>query len=46
MTRTMFLALCAKYTIDPDLALESPKVRAALAARDDAELERLLAEEF
>lgn len=46
MTQNAFLRLCNKYLIPPELALENDAIAAALGRRDDAEVERLLAEEF
>lgn len=46
MKRYEFIVLCEHYGIAPAIALENEKVRAALKARDDAEVERLLREEF
>lgn len=46
MTQNEFTALCAKYTIDPVIALENVAVVKAIKANDKAELERILREEF
>ena len=46
MTANQFDALCTSLGIDPALALENDDVAAALRARDDAEVERLLREDF
>ncbi len=41
-----FEVLCGKYLIDPALALENENLREALKRRDDAEVERIIREEF
>jgi hypothetical protein len=46
MTKQQFDALCERYTVAPDIALDSEKLCAALKRRDDAEVERILSEEF
>ena len=46
MTQSKFHALCLSLGIAPTIALENDNVRAALVARDDALVERLLREEF
>lgn len=46
MTQNEFLSLCMRYTVPPELALENEALIEALAARDDAEVERILREEF
>lgn len=46
MTQNEFAALCGKYLIDPDLALENDNLRKALEQKDAAEVERILKEEF
>lgn len=46
MSRNQFAALCAQYAIDPAVALENDELRAALLARNNAEVERILKEEF
>lgn len=46
MTKAAFVALCEQFTIDPLIALESPELCEALAARDDEAVERILAKEF
>lgn len=46
MTQTRFYALCAEYYLDPSLALENDDLVKALQNRDDAEVERILLEEF
>ena len=42
MTRIEFSRLCAELTIAPEVALDNEDVRAALAARDDDEVARIL----
>lgn len=46
MSQNEFAALCEQYTIAPAIALENPDLCAALAMQDDAEVERILCEEF
>ena len=46
MTKNQFDALCAQYGVAPDIALDNPNIVAALRARDSAEVERVLANEF
>jgi hypothetical protein len=46
MNRHDFYALCGELLIDPGIALENDDLRAALRDRDDAEVERILTEEF
>lgn len=46
MKRIEFLALCGKYLISPDLALENDSIREALQERDDEAVEYLLKTEF
>lgn len=46
MTKIDFLALCGEALISPDIALENEGLREALANRDDAEVRRILTEEF
>jgi hypothetical protein len=46
MTRTEFLILCLKYNIDPALALENENIVKALRAKNNAEVERILENEF
>lgn len=46
MTQFDFAILCGKYLIPIGIALENPDLRAALADRNDAEVERILREEF
>ena len=46
MTQTTFYALCAQYYLDPAIALENDALVEALQNRDDAEVQRILSEEF
>ena len=46
MTQTKFYTLCAQYYLDPALALENEDLILALQEKDDAEVERILLEEF
>jgi len=46
MTRIEFYDLCTSLSIFPLYALENEKVRAALKARDDELVKKLLKEEF
>ena len=46
MTIGRFVALCNEHTVAPAVALENDELRAALAEKDDAEVERILREEF
>lgn len=46
MTQAKFIELCEAHAIAPSVALESDDLREALAARDDATVERILNEEF
>ena len=46
MTQSNFMALCNKYYIDMSLALENDDLVDALQNRDDAEVQRILLEEF
>lgn len=46
MTANRFAALCVALTIDPAIALENADIRAALAARDDKLVEKILREQF
>lgn len=46
MTQTKFYALCAEYYLDPSIALENDALILALQEKDDAEVERILLEEF
>lgn len=46
MTQNRFVELCGQYNIAPEIALENPDIVLALHERDDAEVERILREEF
>jgi hypothetical protein len=46
MKRPEFMALCGKYLIDVDIALENENIREALSNRNDEEVKRILQEEF
>lgn len=46
MTRFDFISACNAHGIDPSLALENERIVAALRARNDAEVLRLLRESF
>ena len=46
MTADQFATLCISHLIDPGIALEDPEVVAALKARDDAEVEELIRNNF
>lgn len=46
MTQTKFYTLCAQYYLEPSLALENDDLVEALQNRDDAEVKRILLEEF
>jgi len=46
MNKYQFWALCAEQLVSPEVALENDAVLAAIATRDDAEIKRVLAEEF
>jgi len=46
MSKFEFMALCGEHLIDPDMALENDNLNLALLARDDAEVVRVLTEEF
>jgi hypothetical protein len=46
MTKNEFTALCEQYTVAPAIALENDDLCAALTAKDSAEVERILREEF
>ena len=46
MTKNIFLILCCKYLINPDIALENNNLLIALANNDDNEVKRILKEEF
>ena len=46
MKKSEFEALCGRYLIDVDLALENAAIREALQERDDQAIEYLLKNEF
>lgn len=46
MSANKFAMLCEKYLVDPAVALENQNIVAALKAKNDQEVERLLREEF
>ena len=46
MTQTRFNTLCQEYYISPMIALENDNVVEALRNKDDAEVERILSDEF
>jgi hypothetical protein len=46
MSQTEFNALCTHLLIAPNIALENDELRNALASRNDAEVKRILTEEF
>lgn len=46
VARGFYNALCGEHCIAPDIALESDELRAALVARDDAEVARILTEDL
>ena len=46
MTQSNFIALCNEYYIEPSIALENDDLVDALQNRDDAEVQRILLEEF
>lgn len=46
MTQNQFLILCLQYYLPPEAALENENLVQALQERDDAEVERILREEF
>lgn len=46
MTKQRFFELCGDALIDPSIALEQDGMREALESRDDAEVERIISEEF
>ncbi len=46
MTQTDFAVLCGEYLIEPALALEDEGIVAALKAKDNKEVEKLLRENF
>ncbi len=46
MTGSQFQTLCGKYLIDVGIALENENIIHALREKNDAEVERILKEEF
>lgn len=46
MTKQQFFELCGDALIDPAIALENDALCVALETRDDAEVERILTEDF
>jgi len=46
MIQSNFIALCNEYYIEPSIALENDDLVDALQNRDDAEVQRILLEEF
>lgn len=46
MTQSTFNSLCQQAGIDPAIALENDAIRQALRARNDAQVRRLLEQEF
>jgi hypothetical protein len=46
MTEIEFVALCGKYTVYPEIALESEALKEALLRRDDKLVEKILLEDF
>ena len=46
MTQTRFNTLCQEYFVEPMIALENDKLVDALRNKDDAEVERILSDEF
>lgn len=46
MSKNKFIALCSDATIDPAIALENGDLAQALKDRNDAEVKRILEEEF
>ena len=46
MTQTQFTAICGELLIDPAIALENENVVAALKAKDDAKVRKVLESEF
>ena len=46
MTQTAFILLCNEHYICPSIALENDDLVTALKNTDDAEVERILLEEF
>jgi hypothetical protein len=46
MTQTDFLTLCLEHNLPPELALENDELVQALRDRDDAEVCRIIEQEF
>ena len=46
MTQSHFYALCVEYYIEPLIALENDDLILALKNQDNAEIERILTNEF
>jgi len=46
MTQTEFLTLCLEHNLTPELALENDEVVQALRERNDAEVCRIIEQEF
>jgi len=46
MTQTDFLTLCLEHNLSPDVALENDDLVQALKQRDDAEVQRIIEQEF
>jgi len=46
MTKTQFMALCEKYLVDPNIALENDNLRVALRQHNDKKAEEILQQEF
>lgn len=46
MTANQFLTECLSVSVAPSIALENESIVAALESRDDAEVRRILKEEF
>jgi hypothetical protein len=46
MTQTDFLTLCLEHNLTPDIALENDEVVQALRERNDAEVCRIIEQEF
>ena len=46
MTQAHFLTLCLEHNLTPDIALENDDLVQALRERDDAEVQRIIEQEF
>ena len=46
MTQNDFLTLCLEHNLTPELALENDDLLQALRQRDDAEVQRIIEQEF